>query len=580
MVLLGRVLWVKPGRYFEAESLLLAAIERLERVRGHDHPDTAAAMDGLGEAYAFNSYPDKAERLHREALRIHTKTLGEEHPATLYSLWYLANALGGQRRSEEAEAMTRKVLEARVRVLGPDHTDTLATQLSLAQELTAQLRYVEAEELHWESLAAHVRTLGPTHANTIHAQRFLAWCLEKQKKYSQAETVLRAALEVARAKYGARDSDTSIRLTCALAQLLGKERKDAEAEQVACEALALQQEQVPRPDPEELTQSSLALVGVLQRRRALDGELIDFWLAAAQAPDASAKTVDGAARRLLHAYNTELRDAPRAVQLSLQANEKARRENPYFLRTLAQAYAFTGDSVLAMQTWEMAAGLLVDRTARASMFNNAASELLFVTPDSYRKPAEALSFALRSNELSDYKTAEFLRTLAQAYARTGDPERAVQLWEQASLASADDEARAAMLAGGARDLLSAAPEAFRNPRLGLELAVKAARSPGATAEHMNSAAWHLLTVKDELRDPVLALEFALKANDIGRYQSAPCLDTLALAYHRAGDTAKAIDTQKLALSLLAPDAPEHAEYEKKLCEFERALGSQREHNDP
>ncbi len=49
------------------------------------------------------------------------------------------------------------------------------------------------------------------------------------------------------------------------------------------------------------------------------------------------------------------------------------------------------------------------------------------------------------------------------------------------------------------------------------------------------------------------------------------LDTLALAQHLTGDTLAAIETEKKALSLLAPDAPERGDCEAALVRFEAAL---------
>ena len=50
------------------------------------------------------------------------------------------------------------------------------------------------------------------------------------------------------------------------------------------------------------------------------------------------------------------------------------------------------------------------------------------------------------------------------------------------------------------------------------------------------------------------------------------LDTLSLAYHLTGDTAKAIETQKRALSLVAQgDIRRRERYEGRLAEFEAAL---------
>jgi len=366
-VLLGRVLWGKPGKYAEAESLLSSAIERLERVRGHDHPDTADALDGLGELYSYNAYRERAEPLHREALRIHTKWLGEEHPVTLYSMFFLAHTLDAR----SSDAMHRKCYELRLRVLGPNHVDTLASQQSVANTLNRQSRFAEAEPLLRESLAAHLR-IAPNYVNTIHAYHFLAWCLENQGKYAEAEVLLRQGLDAAIKQFGPEDSDTTIRLMCKLAQLLARAQKDSDAEQVAREVLAIQHRQTPRPPPQELTQSSLALVEVLQRRGAdqeaiqVERELIDFWLTEARAPNAAASTLHGAARRLLHAANTALRDPPQALQLALQANQRSARPNPKIMQTLALSYFQQGDAENAVKWQKTAIELLPPDAASRS----------------------------------------------------------------------------------------------------------------------------------------------------------------------------------------------------------------------
>jgi tetratricopeptide (TPR) repeat protein len=188
---------------------------------------------------------------------------------------------------------------------------------------------------------------------------------------------------------------------------------------------------------------------------------------------------------------------------------------------------------------------------------------------------------LEVNERSGQQNPQFLRTLAQAYLRTGDSARSAQVWERAIALSADARSRAAMLNSAARDLLTVTPASLRDWPRGLEFAVQAARSDGANALHLNFAAWHLLTTPmKELRDPALALEFALKANELSRYEAPAQLDTLALAYHRTGETGRAIELQKKALSLLAADAADRDDYEKQLVEFERSFDPKRGETQP
>ncbi|UCD75646.1 MAG: serine/threonine protein kinase, partial [Phycisphaerales bacterium] len=109
----------------------------------------------------------------------------------------------------------------------------------------------------------------------------------------------------------------------------------------------------------------------------------------------------------------------------------------------------------------------------------------------------------------------------------------------------------------------------------LEDVLAAAREPGADARAKNEGASVLLTTEHaELFDPVTALGLAIEANDMTDHREPMFLDTLALAYHLTGDTAAAIETEKKALSLAPANAPDRAEYEARLAEFEAALASQ------
>ena len=90
---------------------------------------------------------------------------------------------------------------------------------------------------------------------------------------------------------------------------------------------------------------------------------------------------------------------------------------------------------------------------------------------------------------------------------------------------------------------------------------------------MNSQAWLLLTREPETsRDSPTALEIALEVAEETGYENPGYLDTLALAYHLTGDTAKAIENQKKAISLLPEgESPRRASFEAALAKFEAAL---------
>ncbi len=104
----------------------------------------------------------------------------------------------------------------------------------------------------------------------------------------------------------------------------------------------------------------------------------------------------------------------------------------------------------------------------------------------------------------------------------------------------------------------------------LQLRIAAADQPNADPSALNDAAWTLLTSEiEELRDPQRALAYAERACAGGNANIPNYLDTLALAHFRTGDTAKAIETQRRALSLIpAGSDPEMAAH---LAQYEMAL---------
>ncbi len=63
------LLYVKLGRYQEAESLLLETLEGRGKVLGEEHPDTLVSLKNLIELYEAWGKPEKAEQW-REELRI------------------------------------------------------------------------------------------------------------------------------------------------------------------------------------------------------------------------------------------------------------------------------------------------------------------------------------------------------------------------------------------------------------------------------------------------------------------------------------------------------------------------------
>ena len=95
----------------------------------------------------------------------------------------------------------------------------------------------------------------------------------------------------------------------------------------------------------------------------------------------------------------------------------------------------------------------------------------------------------------------------------------------------------------------------------------------ASVKTLNRYAWQLLTVEpEEWRDAVTALAYARRAVDLPCGDDASVVDTLALAYFRTGDTARAIETQERAIALLQPtDTSLRERLETRLAEYRDSM---------
>lgn len=89
----------------------------------------------------------------------------------------------------------------------------------------------------------------------------------------------------------------------------------------------------------------------------------------------------------------------------------------------------------------------------------------------------------------------------------------------------------------------------------------------------NAYAWEALTCEPaDLQDPESALAFALDAVELGRWRDPDVIDTLARAYHRVGDTTRAVDVASRALELIPEeDTERRAAFEATLEEYRAVL---------
>src|SRR5262249_36496815 len=98
------------GKHEEAKALQERVVTRREKVLGPDHPDVAAALNGLVATLTHMGRYDEARASQERALSINERTLGSDHPEVAGAAYNLAGVLMYMGRYEEAKALYDRAL--------------------------------------------------------------------------------------------------------------------------------------------------------------------------------------------------------------------------------------------------------------------------------------------------------------------------------------------------------------------------------------------------------------------------------------------------------------------------------------
>ena len=215
---------LSEGRYNEAKTPLLQAMEGREKALGKEHPSTLTSVSNLALVLQYQGKYEAAEEMNRRALEGREKALGKEHPSTLTSVSNLAGVLQYQGKYEAAEEINRRALEGYEKALGKEHPDTLTSVSNLACVLQYQGKYEAAEGMNRRALEEREKALGKEHPDTLTSVSNLACVLQYQGKYEATEGMNRRALEGREKALGKEHPDALSSVYC-LAFLLHQQQQ-------------------------------------------------------------------------------------------------------------------------------------------------------------------------------------------------------------------------------------------------------------------------------------------------------------------------------------------------------------------
>lgn len=242
----------KQGKNDQALPLAHEALRIAETTFGPEHPNTATALDRLGEAdIALGSYPE-AEPLVNHALAIREKSLGPEAAPIAESLNRLGELCYFEGKFAEAEPFYKRALAMREKVFGLEHSSVADSLDDLAMVYDEQGRYAEAEPLYKRAVAIDEKALGPEHPELAQILNNLANLYQDQSRFMEAEPLYKRALAIDEKALGPDHPEVAMDLSN-LAMLYNEQGRYGEEEPLFKRAIAIYEKEFGPDHPSVAT---------------------------------------------------------------------------------------------------------------------------------------------------------------------------------------------------------------------------------------------------------------------------------------------------------------------------------------
>ena len=180
----------------EKDLLLKTSQQQLDITKknfGENDPNTANAMNNLGNGYFHNGQNDKALKLFEKSLAIRKEKLGMGNEDTLGVMMNLANALEGLGRLDEALKTREQVLAASREHFGDQSRLTLTAINNLTASYNRKGDIKRANELMKELVEVTKAKFGPDHPMALMALQNLGISYAQQGNFPKAIELLESA---------------------------------------------------------------------------------------------------------------------------------------------------------------------------------------------------------------------------------------------------------------------------------------------------------------------------------------------------------------------------------------------------
>jgi tetratricopeptide (TPR) repeat protein len=457
-------LYVFGGRYKEWQ-LCVEALEITKRLFGEEHPLTLNAMQSTVWCYFGDRRHEATEPLARKGYEASLRLFGKEHEDTLLFMILLGAAFESQDRLTEAYPITFEAVEICERVLGEEHWVTASAINQLGWICSKQGRFKEAEPLLIKSIELNQHIFEAGHTLTQLYMIKLAWCYRDQQRFNEMDAVLIRALKLDFALSGVIFDALRQRVI----QLAAMAQQFYQAGQYNHVLTALAQKKklhgVLGDQDIEWTAAEMVLIAVSQHqignnmeakmklqelRSMFDGEGTfrpkEKYLCEAEKCFADSNSDAYQVWDLIE--QGSLREAMHTIDALREPGEEISDSDSTALacmrKALARAYIARGMEAVAGEQYEKALADLEAAVAIDPSYAMPSSELgwlLATCPsDVIRDGERALEYATKACEMTNWKIAKYVDTLAAAYGEQGNFGTAFK-WQKTAIALLPEEER-------------------------------------------------------------------------------------------------------------------------------------------